>query len=247
MHAMTDAEIQRAVLHELSRDRRVEPTEVGIEVDNSVVTLTGTVSSWEKKLAAEEVAHRVVGVLDVANDLAVHDPARGRPSDTEIAGAIRQALIRDVLIPEANIQTTVRDGIVILEGEVDYPSERDEAIWKIRSIAGVCGIDDQLAVRPREAGPTAAAIDRMVPPATPEEIEEALGELDASTIARIVETGASVDDIVEAQADLEDERQFDERRQPSTTRVAEVRAMLEELVEEEDDLSCRSADPIALR
>lgn len=149
MKAMTDVEIQKAVLYELARDGQLEPTEVGVEVDNSVVTLTGRVSSWAKKLAAQEAAHRVVGVLDVANDLVVHDRAHDRPFDTEIAGAIRQALIRDVLVPEANIETTVRDGIVTLQGEVDNVFEHDEAVWRIRSIAGVCGVDDQLIVRAR--------------------------------------------------------------------------------------------------
>lgn len=151
MHAKTDAEIQRAVLDELARDQRLEPNEVGVEVDNSVVTLTGTVSSWARKLAAEEIAHRVVGVLDVANDLVIPSPSH-RPSDTEIAGTIRQALIRDVLVPEANLQTTVRDGIVTVQGAVDLPSERDEAVWTIRRIAGVCGIDDQIVVRERPSG-----------------------------------------------------------------------------------------------
>jgi BON domain len=44
----------------------VGPTDVGLEVDDGVVTLTGTVSSWAKRHAAQEAAHRVAGVLDVA-------------------------------------------------------------------------------------------------------------------------------------------------------------------------------------
>ena len=47
----TDAQIQQDVLSELKWDTRVAPNEVGVEVDNSVVTLTGTVSSYAKKLA----------------------------------------------------------------------------------------------------------------------------------------------------------------------------------------------------
>ena len=67
----TDSEIQQGVLRELKWDTRVEETEVGVGVNRGVVTLTGTVSSWAKKMAAQEAAHRVAGVLDVANDIQV--------------------------------------------------------------------------------------------------------------------------------------------------------------------------------
>ena len=39
-----------------------------------VVALNGHVDSWGKRIAAQEAAHRVAGVLDVANDLVVHLP-----------------------------------------------------------------------------------------------------------------------------------------------------------------------------
>jgi osmotically-inducible protein OsmY len=67
----TDSEIQQAVLRELKWDTRVEATDIGVEVDGGVVTLTGAVSSWAKRIAAQEAAHRVVGVLYVGNDVHV--------------------------------------------------------------------------------------------------------------------------------------------------------------------------------
>jgi len=143
----SDAQIQQDVLHELAWDTRVEPNEIGVEVDNSVVTLTGVVSSWAKKTAAEEAAHRVAGVLDVANDLVVKSAQGLRQTDTEIAAAIRQSLIWDVFVPEDKIQTTVRDGIVTLRGTVEYPSQRADAALAIRNISGVCGIENEIVVK----------------------------------------------------------------------------------------------------
>ncbi len=103
----TDAEIQQDMLREFKWDTRVEETDVGVEVDSGVVTLTGTVSSWAKRMAAQEAAHRVVGVLDVANDIRVK--AQGSPgrTDTEIAQAVRRALEWDVFVPEKSLQSTV--------------------------------------------------------------------------------------------------------------------------------------------
>ena len=60
------------------------------------VTLMGIVDSWAKKLAAQQAAHRVAGVLDVANDVQVKPPGTGQHSDTEIAQAVRAALEWDV-------------------------------------------------------------------------------------------------------------------------------------------------------
>ena len=98
----TDSEIQQDVARELSWDTRVSPTEVGVQVSKGVVTLSGTVDSWAKVRAAEKAAHRVVGVLDVANDLSVKLPGTASKTDTEIAQAVRHALEWDALVPESS-------------------------------------------------------------------------------------------------------------------------------------------------
>jgi osmotically-inducible protein OsmY len=115
----TDAEIQQDVIRELKWDPRVEETEVGVEVDNGIVTLTGTVSSWAKRLAAKEAAHRVFGVLDVANDVTVKVPGSLTRTDTDLAQAVRHALKWDVMVPDERITSTVSNGWVTLEGTVD--------------------------------------------------------------------------------------------------------------------------------
>lgn len=115
----TDAEVQQDVIRELKWDSRVEETDVGVEVDTGIITLTGTVSSWGKKIAAAEAAHRVRGVLDVANDIVVRVPGIGGRTDTEIAQAVRNALEWDVFVPDTRIQSTVSAGVVTLKGDVD--------------------------------------------------------------------------------------------------------------------------------
>ena len=50
----TDNQIHHDVLEELKWDSRVDETEVGVQVDGGVVTLTGTVTSWAKGVAAQE-------------------------------------------------------------------------------------------------------------------------------------------------------------------------------------------------
>ena len=149
----TDSEIQQAVLQELKWDTRVEETDVGVEVDAGVVTLTGTVSSWAKRLAAQEAAHRVAGVLDVANDIQVKMSGDLRRTDTDIAHAVRHALEWNVFVPEEHIRSTVADGWVTLEGNVDYWSQREDADEAVRRLAGVRGVTNKIEVTPPRCFP----------------------------------------------------------------------------------------------
>src|SRR5512143_1737873 len=98
MQTKSDSEIQQEVLRELKWDTRVEETEVGVTVERGIVTLTGTLASYGKKLAAQEAAHRVFGVLDVANDIQVRVTGSTGRTDAEIAHAVRNALEWDIWI-----------------------------------------------------------------------------------------------------------------------------------------------------
>ncbi len=151
-HSKTDAQIQRDVLDELRLDPRVAETDVGVTVSHGVVTLTGTLPSWGMKMAAQEAAHRVEGVLDVANDLELKLPGLGAPNDSEIAERVRQALAEDLELPSRRIRTTIARGMVTLEGEVDSAGQRDEAARIIRRVRGVTGLSNRLAVVAPELG-----------------------------------------------------------------------------------------------
>ncbi|MGE0400434.1 MAG: BON domain-containing protein [Kofleriaceae bacterium] len=148
-----DAQLQQDVLNELKWDTRVEPNEVGVEVDSGIVTLTGTVSSWAKKMAAQEAAHRVAGVLDVANDLIVQIGISPERSDTDIAAAVRHALQWDVFVPDEDIQSSVSHGFVTLTGEVATATQREDAARAVRNLAGVCAVENRITLRQHEVTP----------------------------------------------------------------------------------------------
>ena len=144
----TDAQIHHDVLEELKWDSRVDETEVGVQVASGVVTLTGTVTSWAKRVAAQEAAHRVIGVLDVANDIKVKAPGGLTRTDTEIAQAVRRALEWDVFVPEEKITSTVADGWVTLDGAVDRWSQRYDAERAVRNLTGVKFVVNKITVKP---------------------------------------------------------------------------------------------------
>ena len=151
----SDLTIQQDVMRELRWDTRIGPTEVGVEVDKGVVTLTGTVENFAKKHAATEAAHRVAGVLDVANDIKVHLAGSPGKTDTEIARAVRSALEWDAFVPDQRIRSNVSDGWVTLEGEVEFLREREDAGRVVRRLGGVKGVWNQITIKPSKADPKA--------------------------------------------------------------------------------------------
>jgi osmotically-inducible protein OsmY len=142
----SDSKIQQEVIQELKWDTRVHAAEIGVAVDKGVVLLTGNVDSYAKKMAAQEAAHRVAGVLDVANEIKVKIPGNLVRTDAELARAVRRALEWDVWVPDERIQSTVSNGWVTLEGTVDLLRERVDVERAIRSLAGVVGVTNKILV-----------------------------------------------------------------------------------------------------
>lgn len=142
----SDNELQSEVMFQLGWDSRVKQTEIGVTVHKGIVTLTGKVESYAKKLAAQQAAHRVKGVLDVANDIEVHIAGGLSRTDEEIARAVRHALEWNVLVLADNIHSTVANGWVTLEGNAEYYRERVDAERIISQLPGVRGVSNEIQV-----------------------------------------------------------------------------------------------------
>jgi osmotically-inducible protein OsmY len=153
LEKLSDRELARQILRELKWDSRIGWSGIEVAVDNGVVTLTGTVSSYAKRVAAQEAAHLVPGVLDVANDIQVKPVGAFIRTDTDIAKAVRNALEWDALIDNERIQSTVSDGWVTLEGDVDFWREREDAERAILRLAGVVGVINKTKIQERPVDP----------------------------------------------------------------------------------------------
>src|SRR3954453_2927052 len=104
---MTDDELQRDVLDELKWEPSVDAAHVGVSVKDGVVTLSGHVSSYAEKYAAERAAKRVYGVRAVANELDVKLPADNRRTDEDIARDALNALRGHRFVPAEKVKVTV--------------------------------------------------------------------------------------------------------------------------------------------
>ena len=95
----TDSKLKLDVQDELSWEPSIDETKIGVTVDDGVVTLSGEVDSYSKKLAAEKAAKRVQGVKAVAEDIIVKYSSSLDKSDTDIAKAALNALTWHSSVP----------------------------------------------------------------------------------------------------------------------------------------------------
>jgi osmotically-inducible protein OsmY len=145
----SDLQIQKDVMAELKWDPFLKASEIGVAVKNGVVTLNGLVSSYSMKLAAEKAAKNVAGVKAVAEDIQVGISPAFRKTDTEIATAVLNALKWHTGVRDEKIKIKVEDGIVTLEGEVEWEFQRTNARTAIENLLGVHSVVNLIKVHPK--------------------------------------------------------------------------------------------------
>jgi osmotically-inducible protein OsmY len=173
-----DVAILRDVREELVWDARVEGAPVNATIFNGLVTLKGTAGSWSTRLAAEEAARRIRGVVNVVNHVVVNPkPAHSR-RDSEVAQAVRHALEWDVRVPDKRIRSMVSDGVVTLEGEVDFWSQFEDAERCVRALLGVREVKNLIVVGAQKEPPSTHELRANIDRALARHIEHAAAHVE---------------------------------------------------------------------
>jgi osmotically-inducible protein OsmY len=145
----SDTVLQDEVLAALRYEPGVDAAHIGVAARNGVVTLSGHVSHFAEKLAAETAAARVRGVKAVAEEIEVRLPFDARKPDDEIAGAALNRIAWDVALPADAVKIKVEQGWVTLIGTVDSHFQKEVVEDDVRRLRGVAGVSNHLVVRPR--------------------------------------------------------------------------------------------------
>ncbi len=144
-----DSQLQQAVLAEFNWEPSVTAGHIGVTANAGVVTLTGHVDSYAKKMAAETAARRVKGVKAVAEEIEVRLPFDTKRSDEDIAEAAIDRLAWNVSVPKDSVSVKVEQGWVTLTGQVDWWYQKDAVELDIRPLHGVRGVSNQTTIKPR--------------------------------------------------------------------------------------------------
>jgi len=144
---MDDKIIKRLVENELQWDPSLDAADIGLIVEGGIVTLTGHVSSYAQKVAAEKIVRRLKSVRGFVDKLEVR--LSGHPEDDEdIAKRAANIIDWDVTIPKGAVKVAVSRGFVTLTGEVPWRYQRTSAEEAVRRLQGVVGVINQITVKP---------------------------------------------------------------------------------------------------
>lgn len=144
--------IKQDLTDELAWDNRVLATDVDVEVSGRTVILSGTVASHMSRQAALEHARTTPGVVEVIDRMGVRYPeATKTHTDERIRSNVEDVLAWNPDVDVKDLKVSVSGGVVKLCGTVD-------ALWRkyhpqelIRALNGVVGVDNELAIVPKES------------------------------------------------------------------------------------------------
>jgi len=120
----SELQLRQDVLDELEFEPSVNAAHIGVTANHGVVTLTGFVTSYAEKTAAERAARRVKGVKAIAEEIEVRLPSDTKRADDEIAAR----------------------AVVTLTGEVDWQFQKTEADHVVHKLSGVVDVVNQIRV-----------------------------------------------------------------------------------------------------
>ncbi|MBW9114740.1 BON domain-containing protein [Rhizobium cauense] len=150
---MNDLMLRQNIVDELGFDPSVDAANIGVAVENGVVTLSGHVGSYAEKIAAEMAVKRVKGVRALAETLEVRFAGRKRHADDEIAARALDIIEWDALLPNGAIDVKVQRGWVTLSGEVPWHFQRLAAEKAVMKLGGVVGVTNVLSIKPMSSIP----------------------------------------------------------------------------------------------
>ncbi len=145
----TDVELKTDVLAELAYEPTVKVTDIGVLVNNGVVTLCGYATSYSEKWHALRAAKRVRGVRAIADAIVINLAESHKRTDADIAASAITQIDWFTTIPQGTLQVSVRDGWITLAGEVAWWYQKDAAEDVVQYMIGVQGVKNLLTIRPQ--------------------------------------------------------------------------------------------------
>jgi hyperosmotically inducible protein len=154
----TDTGITTAVKTKFAADDVVKASQIDVDTQNKVVTLTGAVDTADAKMRAIELARNTTGVSRVTDNLTVRDMTASMPepdaqrvvlTDPAVTATVKSRLLANPDVSGLRLDVDTRDGVVTLSGAVASQAEKDEALRVARDTAGVKSVEDKITIRVR--------------------------------------------------------------------------------------------------
>jgi Predicted periplasmic or secreted lipoprotein len=149
---MNDKTLRELITDELDFEPSIDSADIGVAVENGIVTLTGHVPNFGQKSKIEEIVGRIKGVRGIAEEIDVRFAGEKSTADDVLAKRAADLIRWNAFVPEGAVQVKIERGYVTLSGEVDWQYQRDSAYRAVRDMNGIVGVSNKITLRPRTSG-----------------------------------------------------------------------------------------------
>jgi len=146
---MRDGTLRQDILDELEFEPSIDANDIGVAVEDGIVTLSGHVSNYTEKTAVQRAVERIKGVKGIADEIEVRYPGYASTSDDEIAKRAVDLLKWSTFVPADRVHVRVQKGWVTLTGSLDWNYQKVGAADALRGLHGVTGITNLIELVPR--------------------------------------------------------------------------------------------------
>ena len=144
----SNEELQKDVQDAIKWEPLLNAAEIGVTVQDGVVTLTGVVDSYSKKAEAEDAARNVAGVKAVVEKIEINFGSNSaKKDDNEIAAEVVKALTWNLRVPVGKVKAKVEKGWVTLEGELQWNYQKEAAKDAVKNLLGVVGVLNNITIK----------------------------------------------------------------------------------------------------
>ena len=140
-------QLQTDVQNAIKWEPLLHAAEIGVTAKDGVVSLTGEVDSYAKKIEAENAAKKVIGVKALVEKIEVKFPDAWKKTNAEIAKEVLDALKASYSVPNDKVTVKVEDGWVTLEGELSWNYQREAAKHAVNYLTGVKGVSNNITIK----------------------------------------------------------------------------------------------------
>lgn len=143
----SNQELQTDVQNAIKWEPLLSAAEIGVTAKDGIVSLTGVVDSYIKKMEAENATKKVIGVKALVENIEVKFPNDWKKTDTEVANEVLTGLKNNWLIPHDKITVKVEGGWVTLEGQLTWNYQKEAAKSAVHYLTGVKGVSNNIKIK----------------------------------------------------------------------------------------------------
>lgn len=146
---MQDKALKQLINDELEFEPSIDAADIGVAVENGIVTLSGHVRTFAQKAKIEEIVGRVRGVRGYAEEIEVRFVGAQSTADDVLAQRAADLIHWNAFVPDEAVKVKVQKGYVTLTGAVEWQYQKDSAYRAIRDMEDITGIYNSIELRPQ--------------------------------------------------------------------------------------------------